>query len=127
MCIALQSQVDERSDNLELQCLSLNPQPSSLYIHIDCRCLFWHTQTFGTLIHSFYSFVLLSFPYHSFTFSISIFYLSYIRFSVTLSCYIISKKDGHRYINRFEQYEDILIYCKNRMLFNISMTAFLVL
>ena len=39
----------------------------------------------------------------------------------------ISKKDGHRHINTFEQYEDILMYCKNRMLFNISMTAFLVL
>ena len=39
----------------------------------------------------------------------------------------ISKKDGHRHINTFNQYEDILIYCKTRKLFNISMTTFLVL
>ena len=40
---------------------------------------------------------------------------------------VISKKDGHRHRNVFKWYVDILMYSKNRKLFNIHMTAFLVL
>ena len=39
----------------------------------------------------------------------------------------ISKKDGNRHRYVFKQYVDILIYSKNRKLFDIHMTAFLVL
>ena len=42
-------------------------------------------------------------------------------------CWNISKKDGHRHRNVFKWYVDILMYSKNRKLFNIHMTAFLVL
>ena len=39
----------------------------------------------------------------------------------------ISKKDGNRHSNVFKQHVDILMYSKNRKLFDIHMTAFLVL
>ena len=41
--------------------------------------------------------------------------------------YSISKKDGNRHSNVFKKYVDILMYCKNRKLFGIHMTAILVL
>ena len=56
-----------------------------------------------------------------------LFAYSFLFFRAPFPQLIISKKDGNRHSNVFKKYVDILMYCKNRKLFGIHMTAILVL